>query len=165
MRIENKKAFTLVEIMVVALLATVVFAGIYSTFAVGNRTWAHYNDAIAVRKEARRALSWMVRELREAENVRVIQGSDGSALHFNRPSLGPVSYVWSRRGDDAGRIIRRNRLDARILASRISSLSFQYLRDAVVIDITSSKPTTGGDAARAVLREKVVLRSKTVPFQ
>ena len=43
------------------------------------------------------------------ENVKVIQGAEGSAIHFHRPSVGSVSYVWSKRGDNANRIIRRNR--------------------------------------------------------
>lgn len=165
MKIKNKCAFTLVEIMVVVLISTGVFAGIYSTFIVGNRAWGHYNDSIAVKKEARRALFGMVKELREAENVRVVQGPQQSTVHFYRPSTGAVSYSWSCEGDDANRIIRRNRSGVRILAQNISALSFQKLRNAVVIDITASKPTAAGDIMQVVLKEKVALRSKTTMFR
>ena len=162
---ENQKAFTLVEIMGVVLLSSVVFAGIYSTSVVGNRAWIQYNDSTAVKQEAHRALWGMVNELREAENVRVVQGTDGSALHFYRPSIGPVSYIWSREGDDAGRIIRRDRLNSRILAQHISTLSFQYFGNAVVIDITASNPTTSGQVTEVTLKEKVALRAQTALFR
>lgn len=165
MKIKNRKAFTLVEVLGVALLSTAVFAGIYSTSIVGNRAWAHYNDSIIVKKEAQRALWGMVNELREADNVRVIEGPDGSTIHFDRPLIGHVSYIWSRKGDDAGKIIRRNRLNTRILAQHISTLSFQYSEHAVVIDITASKPTTAGQIMEVTLKEKVALRAKTALFR
>lgn len=163
MRIHNKKAFTLVEALVTALISTVVFAGIYSTYIVGNKAWVHYNDSVAARREARRALLGMVNELRAAENVRVIEGPDGSAVHFYIQLIGPVSYIWRNKGRDAGRIIRRNRFKKRIMAQYISDLSFQYLKDVVIIDITASKRMSDGQMAKAALKERVALRSKT-PF-
>ena len=77
MKIYNKKSFTLVETLVTVLISTVVFAGIYSTYIVGNRAWIHYSDSITTRREVRRALLVMANELRAAKNVRVIQGPDG----------------------------------------------------------------------------------------
>ncbi len=165
MRIKTKTAFSFVEVMVVALLSTVVFAGIYSTFIVGNRAWGHYSDSIAAKKEARRALLWMVKELREAENVRVISEADGCSIHFYRPAVGAVSYTWSREGGNANKIIRRNRLNTRILARYISALSFHNTVKAVIIDIRASKATTTGNDVHVALKEKVALRSKTVFFR
>ena len=161
----NKKSFTLIETLVTTLISTVVFAGIYSTYIVGNRAWIYYNDVIAARREARRAFVWMVRELRAAENVRVIQGPDGSAVHFYVPMTGPVSYIWSNKGNDANQIIRRNRFQKRMLAKHISGLSFQCLNDAVVVGITASKQTSKGETTSAVLKERVALRGKTVYFR
>ncbi len=164
MKIRNRQAFTLVETMIVVLISTVVFAGIYSTFIVGNKAWAHYSDSVIVKKEARGALIGMVNELREAQKVRVIQGPNGSAVHFYRPAVGAVSYVWSKKGDDANRIIRYNRLNVRILAQYISALSFQYTKDAIVINIAASKLTTPENRTLFSLREKVALRSETALF-
>lgn len=165
MNIKNKKSFTIVEIMVVVLISTAVFAGIYSALILGNKALIYYNDSVAVRKEARRALFGMANELREAENIRVIQGNEGSSLHFHRPSVGDVSYVWSKRGDNANRIIRRGRSGVRILAQHISTLSFQHSENAIFINIAASKQTTKSDVTQIALREKITLRSKTILFK
>ena len=163
--VPGHKGLTLIEVLVVATLSTVVLAGIYSTFLVGNRAWTYYSDVIVIKKEARRALFGMANELREAENARVIQGPDGNAIHFYIPSIGPVSYYWSRKGDDANRIIRRERINSRILAQYISELSFYDLKNAVVIDITSSKAKASGEMVSVSLREKIALRAKATLFR
>jgi len=165
MKSKSKKAFTLVEVMVTVLISTAVFAGIYSAFIVGNKTSSYYNNSVAVKKEARRALFGMVNELREAENIRIIQSNEGSSLYFHRPSEGAVSYLWSKGGDNANRIIRRDRSGTRILAKHISMLSFQRSKNTIFIDIAASKQTTKENFAQIALREKVTLRSKTVLFQ
>ena len=165
MNITGNKGFTLVEMLVVALLSTVVLAGIYSTLILGNRAWAYYNDTVLVKKEARRALFRMASELREAENVRVIQSPDGNALHFYREENGPVSYYWSRQGKDADRVIRRDRVNSRIIAQYITELSYYDLKNAIVVDITASKPKAAGDGAKISLREKVALRAQTTLFK
>lgn len=163
--LNNKRSFTLVETLITVLLSTVVFAGVYSTYIVGNRAWGHYNDAIAVRREVRRAMFWMVKELRAAENVRVVQGPAGSAVYFYNASEGAVSYLWDREGENANRIIRRNRAGQRILAQDISALSFKTLDGAVVINVMASKKTSKGQESHAVMKEKVALRAKTAYFR
>ena len=165
MNTHKRKAFTLVESLITVLISTVVFAGIYSTYIVGNRAWAHYNDAIAARKEVRRALLGMVNEIRAAGSVRVVQGPDGSAIYFYNPSIGPVSFVWNRTGENANRIIRYNRFNKRIMAQHISALSFKNLNNAVIISVMASKQTSKGQVNRAVLKEKVALRPKTTFFR
>ena len=165
MKISDKNGLTLIEVLVVTALSTVILAGIYSTFIVGNRAWMYYSDSVAIKKEARRALFGMASELREAENVRVIQSPQGNALHFYIPDSGQVSYYWSHQGNDANRIIRRERLSSRILAQHISDLSFYNLKNAVVIDITTGKAKKSGEMASVSLREKVTLRAKTALFK
>ena len=161
----NNRSFTLVETLITIAISTAVFAGIYSTYIVGNRAWRHYNDAIAVRREARRAMMGMTNELRAAENVRVVQGPDGSAIHFYDPVRGPVSFVWNRQGNDANRLTRHNRLAKRIMAQYISVVSFEHTKDSVLVTVMASKKTTKGEESRAVLREKVALRAKTAYFK
>ena len=165
MKMINKNAFTFVEALVVVLISTAAFAGIYSTFIVGNKAWAHYNNSVAVKKEARRALFGMVNELREAQNVKMVQSHDGTALHFYRPSVGNVSYVWTKKGDSANRIIRHSNLDTRILAQHISDLSFEPFDNTIVIKLSAGKQTAMENAIQVALREKVALRSKTSMFE
>lgn len=165
MNIAGKKGLTLVEVLVVALLSTVVMAGIYSTFIVGNRAWSYYNDSVLIKKEARRALFRMASELREAENVRVIQSPDGNTLHFYREAEGPVTYDWSRTGKDADRVIRRDRVNSRIIAQYITELSYSDLKDAIVVDITASKQKAAGDIVKISLKEKIALREQTAQFK
>jgi len=165
MMIRNNKGVTLVEVMVVVLISTIVLAGIYTTFIVGNRAWMHYSDTVIIKKDLRRALFAMINELREAENVRVIEGVGFSALHFYRPASGTISYLWSQKGEDAHRIIRQNLHGKRILAKNITQLSFYNVKDAIIIDITASKLKKSGEMAQIALKEKVALRSKTSIFQ
>src|SRR3989338_4773773 len=105
----NAKAFTLVETLIVVLLSTVALAGVYATLNVGQKAWVFYNDSVAVKKEARRALFALATELREAENLKVIQGPGGTTVHFHRPSIGAVTYTWTDKGEQEYRIIRRHR--------------------------------------------------------
>lgn len=165
MKIISTKAFTLIETLVVVLIATVAFAGIYSTFIVGNQAWFYYNNSVAVKKEARRALFGMVKELREAQKVKVIQSHDGTALHFYRPSVGNVSYVWTNKGEDANKIIRRNRLNTRTMAQHISALSFELSHNTIVINLSAGKQTVAENVTQVTLRKKIALRSKTAMFQ
>ena len=165
MKIKIKKAFTIIEVLVVVMISTVVFAGIYTTLQVGNKTWVYYNDSVAVKKELRRALFGMVNELREAENIRIIQGPQGSAIHFHRPSVGAVSYIWNKEGEEANKIIRQGRKGARITAKYISTLSFRHFKNTIFINIGASKQTAQSDVTQIALREKVTLRAKTVLFK
>jgi len=103
--------------------------------------------------------------LRAAENIKVIQSAEGSVIHFHRPSIGEVSYVWNKKGDNANRIVRRDRLGVRFIAKHISTLSFQRSEKTIFINIAASKQTTGEDVTQIELREKVTLRAKTTLFQ
>jgi len=160
----NKKSFTIIELLVVVLISAVAFAGLYSTFLVGNTSWTYYNTSIAVKKEARRALFGMAKELREAEKIKVIHSANGIILYFYRPSVGNVSYAWSKEGDDAYRIIRHNQLNTRIIAQYISALSFEPSHNRIIVNITAGKQTTGENTNEITLTEKIALRSKTVKF-
>jgi len=157
----DKKSYTLLEAMITALIMTAVLAGIYTTFILGNRSWAYYNDSIASKQEVRRALFVMANELREAKNVLIVTEEEaGLRMNFYKPSTGVVSYVWERAGENAHRIIRKNYSRERILANDITNLSFEYLVDSILIEVETTKVPFTGPSMTYRLREKVALRSK-----
>ncbi len=161
MNINTPKAFTLVEAMVVALLSTIVFAGIYSTLIVGNKSWEYYDSSITAKKEARNALFGMAKELREAKHIKVIQGDGECALHFSVPVTGAVSYVWSEKGDNANKIIRRSRRGTRVLAKHISNVSFNRFKNSIIINLAARREDGDGNTSQVILKEKVALRPMT----
>ena len=164
MRTTQTKAITLVEIMVTLLIFSLVISGLYLTFMTGNRSWAVTSTSVLLQQETRGALLAMVKELREASNIFITQDSGGVTINFNRPTIGIVSYSWSREGDNARKIIRKNLTNTRILANNISALSFTYFKNAVLIDVTAATTQEGEQPASFNLKEKVALRSKVGPF-
>lgn len=162
MKIRPKTGFTLIEIMVALLIFSAVMGGIYGALAMGNRSWLYFLDHVTVQREAREALYFMARELREARGILITKEENGAALRFRRPGIGTVTYSWSRQGSNAGKLIREDSSGKRILARSISGLVFQYPTNRLMmIDITAQKsPMVGRDIAFN-LKGKVALRSKT----
>lgn len=65
----NRKGFTLVEVVVVAVIFVVLSGGLLTTYLAGRTSYASADAFIQVQQESRRAFDTMVRELREAGNV------------------------------------------------------------------------------------------------
>ena len=164
MRIINRKAITLMEVMVTAVIFSFVAAGIYMTFIIGNRSWAYYNESVILKQEVRRSLFTMAQELREAKDIFITTDDiKGATISFSRPSVGPVSFSWTNRGENAHRIIRTNKKQTRILANHISGLSFhqETIHDLTIeLSATKKSPKTGQDLYFH-LKETIALRSNT----
>ncbi len=158
--IKNTSAMTLIEIMVALLIFSFVVNGVYTAFMVGNRSWLIQMNNVALQQEVRGALFFMAKELREANSIFITKDSESITMNFRRPKIGVVSYAWSRSGTNTNQIVRQNNSNIKILARDISSLSFTYLKNAVLIDITATKAPTVGAKNSFHLKEKVALRTK-----
>lgn len=161
MKIFKKNAFTLIEVLVSVLIFSLIVGGLYSTLVTGNRSWATYNNSITVQRDARNAVFAMTKELREAKNILITEDSGGLALNFYHPGVGSVSYLWAKTGSDARKIIRKSPNKTWTLANHVSSLSFKYIKNAVIIDITSSVTPNFGRGVDFHLKGKAALRLKT----
>ncbi len=65
----SASGFTLVEIMMVAILGVLLGAGLITTYLTGQTSYLSADAYIQVQQEARRAFDNMVRELRESGNI------------------------------------------------------------------------------------------------
>ena len=157
---KKTRAISLVELMVTTAIFTLVAGGIYGAFTVGLRSWTAYSNSVGLQREARGALFAMTKELRDAYNILITEDSNGVTLSFARPTIGMVTYAWNDNGRNANKIIRQDESQGRVLASNISSISFNYLANAILIDITASRIPTMGQAINFHLKEKIALRSK-----
>ena len=151
------------EVMVSAVIFSLVAGGIYTTFLVGVRSWGYYNESVMVKQEARRTLFTMAQELREAKNVFINTDEvRGATLNFYRPLVGNISYSWSNHGEHAHEIIRKNKDQIKSLARNIFTLSFsQETTDDITIEITAIKPQKNGKEITIYLKEKIALRGMT----
>ena len=161
MKSKNTKAMSLVEILMAVSIFTVVIAGLYSAFSVGNRSWKVYSATIMFQEETRRAFFSMVNELREAKNIFITKDSNSLTINFFKPSMGIVSYAWSNSGNNANKIVRQQDSKTRVLANNISLLSFDYpTNSAIIVDVTATITPIQGEETNFHLKGKVALRSK-----
>lgn len=159
----NRRAYTLVEVMVTAVIFSLVASGIYMTFIIGTRSWAYYNDSVILKQDVRRSFFAMCQELREARNIFFTTDDvKGVTIRFYRPDLGNISYTWSTRGENAYQIIRKNKDQKRVLATQISGLIFkQETTDDITIEVEAMKTHKDGKDIQFNLEAKVALRAKT----
>lgn len=161
MKIHAKNGITLIEILVALFIFSVIAGSIYGALTVGNRSWLYFLDNVAVQREAREALYFMTKELREARGVLITKEEDSIALRFRKPGIGTVEYLWAKKGDSAYKLIRENNANRRVLARNISAVNFSYPSDnAIMIDVTSQKTPVIGKVISFNLKGKVALRSK-----
>jgi len=162
MRLNDRKAVTLMEIMVTTVLFFFVISGVYTTFLIGTRSWTYYNESVVLKQEARRAIFTMCQELREGRNVFISKEPLGVTLNFYRPSVGNISYSWVTRGENAYQVIRTTKNQTRVLARYVSELSIsQETVNDVTVQIRVVKLQKSGEQMDFSLKEKVALRATT----
>jgi len=160
MTIKSNKAFTMLETLVTVFIATAILAGIYSTFLLGNKSWAYYSKTISKKQNVRRAFLWMRNELREAKDIFIVEEKGSLVLNFYRPGKGLVTYSWKDAGENAFRIIRKSQQDIRILANEIGSIKFKQLTsDEIFFEVSAVE---GGNIK---LSKNIALRYKTKKFR
>ena len=158
--IKNKKALTLIEILIVTAIFSVVVAALYAVFLVGNKSWVNFNNNVTVQREARNAIINMTKDFREGHSFFITKDPSSISLRFIHPKQGLISYTWTELGENAHRIIRQTENRARVVGNHISELSFEYLTPTVVVELKASIRPKFGDAVSYSLKEKITLRSK-----
>ncbi|MFC1510625.1 PilW family protein [Candidatus Omnitrophota bacterium] len=152
----NKKGLTLLEVMVTTCISTVLFSGIYMTFIFGHKTSRHYSENVKKRQQLRMALNWMTRELREAENIFLVEADGEVRLTFFKKKVGDVLYLWTGVGKDKGVLRRFAPMKDRILARGIDSLIISHPKSNIIMFQIAS----GKDKKQVFLKGQVVLRNQ-----
>lgn len=172
------KAFTLVEVLVSIAILGFLIAGIFGVLNIGTMTYNTNLGRLDLQQNARQAMYWMVRELREASagevNIepRVDSLGNYDRITFNTPNESSIRYY--RDGEDIDgnnigtQIIREYPAGTyRILANDIHSLSFSLSGDVVESQLTAKKTVRRRDLCfpapcqnpPKTLKEKVRLRN------
>ena len=80
-RLIKNKAFTLVEVLVVTFISLILFSAIFMVLNMGEFQNRIGSTRIDVQQEVRRALDWMIKDLRQT-NRNIINVTNASALTF-----------------------------------------------------------------------------------
>jgi len=83
---KNQKGFSLIEMMVVVVILGLIVLGLVTFFTGGAKSWVTGQSQLTAQRNARQAMDWMVREIREGENVKT--GSDDDTIVVSIPALG-----------------------------------------------------------------------------
>jgi len=83
---KNQKGFSLIEMMVVVVILGLIVLGLVTFFTGGAKSWVAGQSQLTAQRNARQAMDWMVREIREGENVKT--GSDDDTIVVSIPALG-----------------------------------------------------------------------------
>jgi len=78
----NKKGFSLIELMVVVVVLSLIVLGLVSFFTGGVRSWITGQGQLQAQRNARQAIDMMVREIREASEVTT---NNDLKIIFNTP--------------------------------------------------------------------------------
>ena len=70
-----QRGFTMVELMIVALIMVILSGGVMVLFLTGRQSYLSADAFIVVQQEARKAFDNMVRELRESGNINIPAGN------------------------------------------------------------------------------------------
>lgn len=160
-----KKGFGLVEMLVVAAIFTFIITAVFNVLLTGSRGFETGDVQIEVEQEARRAIDYMVKELRQTNANKIstpASGMSASIITFEIPCdvdadgdvisatggvewsndaganrIGTITYSMS-----GGQILRALSLGGQaVLANRITALSFNRPlgKDLIEISLTAEK--------------------------
>ncbi len=166
-----KKAFTLVEMMVVVLLFGVILAAVFSVMSSGRNTWNAAETRISLRQDLRRAMREVAHDIRQTAPLQINISADGlvyNSVSFKVPSgvdgsgnivwdSTPISFVLS-----SGQIIKTQASETRVLGNNITSLGFvrNALTPGVInINISSQRRSKSGQLLSASAGSDITFRN------
>ncbi|HNX81876.1 MAG TPA: prepilin-type N-terminal cleavage/methylation domain-containing protein [Candidatus Omnitrophota bacterium] len=176
-----KRGFTLVEVLIASAISIIVLASIYSSYRAGLDLWENAENTVDLESQARRAMTSMVSELRNATRTSTQNPSPNASI-TSGPNLKQMDFVLpeDKNGDgyitDASGAVewatsnhiqykfipgqkylrRQEQGDLQVLAYDVSNVQF--------FDITSD-PTLSLNEIRIVLTlTKTTPRKRTMTF-
>ena len=94
----NEKGFTLVELLIVMVIAAIVMTSVYSLYSAQQRSYVVQEEVAAMHQNLRAAMSFMEREIRMAGCDPT--GTSGAGIVTADPSL--IRFTEDVRGKDPG---------------------------------------------------------------
>lgn len=185
----ERRAFTLVEVLIAATLSTVVLAGVLSTFLMMGRTGANLANYAQLEAEARKALDLFGQDVRMAKNVNwggVVPSDATSVILTISAPPAPiggadweVTYYWDtvvssptyhsfirRVGPNPGAVLIRNVNRFKFNAYKVGSTGVAINAPEtkqIQLSLTASRTsTTVVTATDVVLSARFILRNKIV---
>jgi len=129
---DKDKGFTLIELLVTMVLASIVMAGIYSSYLSQQRSYLVQEQIVSIQQNLRAAIYIMQREIRmsgfnENGSGPGVQAADAESIKFT-VGADVIEYLLFDSGsdgdDDLGREFNEDR-DA--ISENIDALNFVYL--------------------------------------
>ncbi|MFC1658584.1 PilW family protein [Candidatus Omnitrophota bacterium] len=161
------RGFTLVEVLVSALIVSFLIAGIYGILNIGTMSYNIDLSLLGLQQNARLAMAWMVRELREAEasdiSIESI-GADDDRVIFDTPNEDNIRFyrdISDVNNDSVvNQIIREFPSGTyKILGNNISSLQFSLSGYSLEIQLQADRLVSGRNLSFP-LTAKVGLRNE-----
>lgn len=142
--------FTLIELMIVVVIFSTILGAIYGVMTMSRSSYQTGDVQIAVQQEARKAMSKMVTEIREANSVNLSDeypfSIEGQKIKYE------VVSEQLQRTIEGG--------SATILANNVGNIQFTlYGGDVVRISLTTQKNTLLGRTLTTNLTSQVTLRN------
>ena len=156
------KAFTLVEVLIVALIFSFLAIGLTQVMNLGNVTFPVDLGQMQLQQQTRQAIQRMTQELRQVSNP--VVGTGNNRVTFDNFDIKNISYYLDT-GDANGdgltnQIIRQLPTGSKqIVANNISGLTFTPNGSLIRIDVAASR-TVLGRALNFSLVEQVRLRNE-----
>lgn len=167
------KGFTLVEILVSALIFSFLIAAIFGVLNIGNMTYSTDLGLLDLQQKARQAMDGMIRELRQSGSSDITITDSGARIQFRIPTditTDPVTYssnITYYLSDN--QLIREHPAGTtKILADNINSLTFSLSEKTLEIRLNAKKTSLRReiyfppkeDEQERFLIEKVRLRNE-----
>ncbi len=154
-RLLNNGGFSLVEVLIAALLSTVAIAATFAVYAGTMHSWEGTACLTDVQREASLAVAVMAREIRCGSSVVIGAGSDSISVYYDTGSSDSLMATFHANGN--GQLID---IGGGIVTSHVSSVSFSTPDGrAVNIDILIDN---GRGTATTVDDQHVLMSSTAV---
>jgi len=133
----QQKGYSLIEMMVVVVILGLIILGLVTFFTGGTKSWVAGQSQLEAQRNARQAMERMVREIREASNIK--ENSTLYKVIFKTPWIDKY-YSWS--GEKWDSVFE----GTNPLINNVQNLTFKYF-DSLDVEITTL-PITGTDALK-----------------
>ncbi len=143
MRLTSNNGFSLLEMMVSIGIFSIISAGIFSVFYVGNISWSLQDANVNVQSQARRTVSKLSRDLRIASGLTITQDADNVDVSFSK-SGSAITYAWTTdAGSTRHQIVRAVDGVSIVTAQNITALSLTETATDIKINVTASDVARG----------------------
>jgi len=114
----NKKGFSLIEMMVVVVILGLIVLGLVTFFTGGAKSWVAGQSQLEAQRNARQAMDRMVREIREGSSI--VSGSNATSITIDYlDSFGKSAVNYNLTGS----VISR---DSNVFIDNVQTFNFTY---------------------------------------